>query len=95
MIYDDFIGELNRASLSVRAFAELVRMNPNSVSNYAGREVPAHLGLIAALMADLRSHGIDYTEAVSRAAMPEKKPRGGAARGRFGGDRQQVLDLSK
>ncbi|WP_137136687.1 XRE family transcriptional regulator [Rhizobium sp. FKY42] len=94
MTYEEFTGELQRASLSVRGFAALVRMNPNSISNYAGRDIPAHLGLIAALIADLHGHGIDYLPAVERATISQKKPRG-AGPGRFGGDRQQVLDLSR
>ena len=35
MTYDDFSAELSKAGLSIRAFAELIGMNPNSVSNYA------------------------------------------------------------
>jgi hypothetical protein len=94
MSYANFISELERAGLSVRAFAELVGMNPNSISNYARNgELPTHLALIAVLVAELGSHGIDFRQAVAKVGVVPKKPRGGARRGRFGGDRQINLDL--
>jgi len=94
MTYVEFIKELDRASLTVRAFADLVRMHRNSVSNYAqSGEVPTHLGLIAALLAELHTHGIDYGPVIERTAPTGKKPRGRAKVGRFGGDPQEQLDL--
>jgi transcriptional regulator with XRE-family HTH domain len=94
MSYAGFLLELERAGLSVRAFAELMGMNPNSISNYARNgELPTHLALIAVLVAELGSHGLDYREAIAKVAIAPKKPRGGARRGRFGGDRQTSLDL--
>jgi transcriptional regulator with XRE-family HTH domain len=94
MSYANFLLELERAGLSVRAFAELVGMNPNSISNYARKsEMPTHLALIAVLVAELGSHGFDYRAAIARVEVAPKKPRGGARRGRFGGDRQISLEL--
>jgi len=93
MSYANFLLELERAGLSVRAFAELVGMNPNSISNYARGELPAHLALIAVLIAELDAHRLDYRRAITKVEIAPKKPRGGAQRGRFGGDRQIGLDL--
>ena len=94
MLYTNFIIELENAGLSVRAFADLIGMKPNSISNYArGGELPSHLGFIAVLVAELRSHGLDYKQAMQRVQTVPKKPRGRAQQGRFGGDRQTILDL--
>ena len=94
MLYAKFIIELERAGLSVRAFADLIGMKPNSISNYArGGELPSHLGFIAVLVAELRSHGLDYREAMRRVQTTPKKPRGRAQQGRFGGDRQTSFQL--
>lgn len=94
MTYADFIKELGRASLTVRAFADLVCMHRNSVSNYArSGEVPNHLGLIAALLAELHTRGIDYRPVIERVAPASKKPRGRGKAGQFGGDPQQQLEL--
>lgn len=94
MPYADFLTELMRAGLTVRGFADLVGMNPNSITNYARHgELPAHLGLIAVLAAELAVQGLDYRRAMAKVAPAPKKPRGGARRGHFGGDRQANLDL--
>lgn len=94
MLYADFLDALERAGLSVRAFAELVGMNPNSISNYARvGELPTHLALIAVLVAGVGELGGDYRQIMSKVELAPKKPRGGAGRGRFGGDPQSNLDL--
>lgn len=94
MLYAEFLDALGRAGLSVRAFAELVGMNPNSISNYARTgELPTHLALIAVLVAGVSDLGGDYRRVMSKVELAPKKPRGGAGRGRFGGDRQNNLDL--
>ena len=95
MTYQQFLGELGKAGLSVRAFADLIGMNRNSVSNYADREeMPRHLAIIAVLLGEMNLRGIPYQDAVARAGVTTKKPRGGAKPGRFGGDKQQELELS-
>ncbi|MBN9307209.1 MAG: DNA-binding protein [Devosia sp. 67-54] len=94
MTYGDFIAELDRASLSIRAFATLVGMRPNSISNYASSgEVPGHLALIAALLSELKSHRIPFEAAIARAGPITKRSRGRGAPGRFGGDPQEQMDL--
>lgn len=96
MSYSDFIEELRRVGLSVRAFAELIGMNPNSLSNYARQDLlPAHIGLIAVLLVGLSEKGGDYRQVMSKVFLTPKKPRGGARRGRFGGDPQQIMDFEE
>lgn len=85
-----------KAGLSVRDFAKLIGMNPNSLSNYAHRgesELPSHIALIAVLVSGVAEKGGDYRRTMSKVVLAPKKPRGGAKRGHFGGDLQQVLDL--
>ncbi|NOT88447.1 MAG: helix-turn-helix domain-containing protein [Lysobacter sp.] len=94
MPYSVFLAELQRIGLSVRAFAELIGMNPNSISNYArGGELPAHIALIAVLVVAVSEMGGDYRQAMSKVTLTPKKPRGGARRGRFGGDPQQGMEF--
>jgi hypothetical protein len=91
--YAEFLAELERAGLSVRGFAELIGMNPNSITNYAGRgELPQHIALVAVLVAEMAARGVEYRGAIARVA-PTKKPRGATRLGHFGGDRQSTLDL--
>ena len=95
MSYDDFISELGKAGLSVRDLAALLGMRANSVSNYSKRgEVSSHLGIIAALLAELRLNGIPYNPVFNRVDVNKKKSRGSATKGKFGGDPQTQMELS-
>lgn len=94
MPYADFLAELVRAGLTVRAFADLIGMRPNSITNYAREgELPVHLALIAVLVAELSVQGLDYRRVMAKVPQAPKKPRGAARRGHFGGDPQTALDL--
>jgi len=94
MTYDELLSELGKAGLSVRAFANLISMNPNSVSNYASScEVPRHLAVIAVLLAEMNVQGIAFRPVIARVATMRKKPRGRGRPGRFGGDKQEQLEL--
>ena len=96
MPYAEFVAELGKAGLSVRAFAGLIGMNPNSISNYArAGEVPAHLALIAVLAVGISEMGGDFRRVMSKVEVTPKKPRGGARQGHFGGDPQANLDLAE
>lgn len=94
MPYAEFVAELSKIGLSVRAFAELIGMNPNSISNYARTgQLPSHLALIVVLVVGVSELGGDYRQVMSKVSLTMKKPRGGACRGHFGGDRQSSMDL--
>jgi len=94
MSYLDFLAELQKIGLSVRAFARLIGMNPNSLSNYArSGELPCHIALIAVLVVGVAEKGGDYRQIMSKVVLAPKKPRGSAKYGHFGGDPQQVMDF--
>jgi hypothetical protein len=92
MTYEEFLRQLGKAGLTVREFAKLIRMNRVSISNNAKKgQVPSHLAVIACLMGEMAENGIDYREALSRIDIEPRKARGVAAKGRFGGDRQEDM----
>lgn len=92
MTYDDFLSELGKAGLSIKRFADLIGMRPNSVSNNKKRgEVPIHLGVIASLLAEMSARQIDYEPIMARVQPIKKRPRGAAIGGRFAGDKQTTL----
>ena len=96
MVYADFIARLEKIGLSVRGFAELIGMNPNSVSNYARKgELPSHLALIVVLVVAVGEMGGDYRRIISTVGVTPKKPRGRGRHGQFGGDGQTKLELEK
>jgi hypothetical protein len=94
MTYMEFYRQLGKAGLSIREFAELVKMNQNSVTNCAKRgAVPTHLAVISALLGEMGDHKIDFRAVLSKLDITAKKPRGGAAKGRFAGSKQTELDM--
>ncbi|WP_379923663.1 XRE family transcriptional regulator [Erythrobacter sp. R86502] len=94
MTYDEFVTELARAGLTIREFASLLGMRPNSITNNRQRgEVPDHLAVIAALLSELRLSGVSAEPVFARLGLTKKKPRGAAAAGRFAGDKQGTLEL--
>ena len=95
MTYDEFRRQLGKAGLTVKGFAGLINQSPNSISNYASQgQVPAHFAIIAALMGDMAESGQDFRATLARIRYENNKPRRGAAKGRFGGDKQIDLLLS-
>lgn len=95
MHYDEFMRQIGKAGMTVRQFADAIKMNRNSISNLAKqREVPSHLAVIATLMGVLADHHIDFLSALDRIQIKPKKPRGSATKGHFGGAKQINLDLN-
>ena len=93
MTYDEFQRQIGKAGLTLRQFAELVKMNRISLSNYGKKgEVPSHLAVIVALLGEMAERKIDYCEVLSRIDITPKKPRG-AGIGKFGGDKHASLGL--
>lgn len=85
MTYEEFRRQLGKAGLTAKEFAELVKLNSNSITNYAkSGEVPSHLAVIAALLGEMAERKIDFRDVLSRIEIEPNKPRG-AGIGRFGG----------
>jgi hypothetical protein len=92
MGYDEFLRHVGKAGLNIRQFAELVKMNPTSLSNYGKKgRVPSHLAVIATLLGEMAERRIDFRLILSGLDITAKKPRGAGKRGRFGGDKQDNL----
>ena len=95
MTYEEFQRQLGKAGISVKEFAGLLEMNRNSITNCSVRaEVPSHIAVIAALMAEMAEHQLDFKKALSRIDIAPKKPRGAGVKGTFGGSHQTPLALS-
>jgi len=91
MTYDEFKRHVGKAGLTIRAFAEILKLNPASISNYAKTgEVPSHWAVIVVLLAELAELKVDCREVLAKADIAPKKARG-AGKGKFGGDRQNLL----
>lgn len=94
MTYDEFQRQVGKAGLTIREFAGLVKMHRNSVTNYAKQgEVPSHLAVIAALLGAMADKKVDFRFVLDGIEIEPKRPRGAAAKGRFGGSKQTNLPM--
>lgn len=95
MTYEEFQRHLGKAGLTLRQFADLLKMNRISLSNYGKKgEVPSHLALIVALMGEMAEHRVDFRSVLTKIDIEPKKPRGGATKGKFGGGRQMAMQFT-
>ncbi|WP_089686886.1 DNA-binding protein [Billgrantia gudaonensis] len=86
MTYEEFLRQLGKAGLTVKEFSELVGMNRNSVSNYAGwSSIPTHLAVISKLMGEMAEQGIDFRQALAGLETVPKKPRGASRKRHLAG----------
>lgn len=92
MIYGEFKRQLGKAGISGREFAKLVKLNPNSLTNYAktGR-IPSHWAIVATLIAEMAEHGMSYQQVIQHIDLEPNKVRGAAKEGVFGGNPQKNL----
>lgn len=96
MTYEEFRRQLGKAGVTAYQFADLIKMNPNSVTNCSQKGVvPSHLAVISALMGEMAENGLDFRAALSKIDIKSKRSRGGAAKGRFGGSKQIELLATK
>lgn len=94
MTYEEFRRQLGKAGLTTRELAVLIKSNPNSVTNYARTgHVPSHLAVIAALLGEMAEKHLDFRQVLNAIEIEPKRPRGGSAKGRFGGNRQGQLPI--
>lgn len=94
MTYDEFKRQLGKAGMTAYEFADLIKMNRNSVTNCSQRgTVPSHLAVIASLMGEMAENGLDFRFPLSKIDIKTKRARGGASAGRFGNSKQVDLNL--
>ena len=92
MNYEEFSRHVRKAGLTIKEFAELVKMNRISLSNLAKKgEVPSHWAVVAVLLGLLGDHHIDFRDPLSQVEIIPKKPRGAGKDGGFGGSKQGRL----
>lgn len=66
MNYDELKRQIGKAGLTNKAFADLIGINPNSVTNFKKNGVPSNIAIISVLIAEMKEHDIDYLEIIER-----------------------------
>jgi hypothetical protein len=94
MEYIEFRRQLGKAGLTNLEFADMVKINSNSLTNYKkSGEVPSHWAIVALLMGHMSDNKLDFKEVIKSIEIKPNKTRGTATKGRFGGSRQNDLVL--
>ena len=76
MNYDELIRNIGKAGLSIKEFAILLKVNPNSITNLKKKEsVPKKLGIIAVLLGEIVDKGLDYKHLFEKLELEEQKAR--------------------
>jgi hypothetical protein len=89
MDYEEFKRQLGKAGISGREFSRIVKLNPNSLTNYSKTgKIPAHWAIIAALMGEMAEKGLDFKTVIESIELEPNKPRGAAKDGNFGGNKR-------
>lgn len=61
MPYTEFQRLIGKAGLSIKEFAALLNMKPNSITNYSKQGVvPTHIAVIVALISTIKDEGLDF-----------------------------------
>ncbi|MFX4154580.1 XRE family transcriptional regulator [Aliarcobacter butzleri] len=61
MNYEELKRNIRKAGLDIKDFAELIKVNPNSITNLKKKEsVSKNLGIIAVLLGEMVDKGLDY-----------------------------------
>lgn len=61
MPYLEFQRLVGKAGLNIKEFAELLGMNPNSITNYhKSGIVPSHIAIIISLVSTMKDQGLDF-----------------------------------
>ena len=61
MPYTEFQRLVGKAGLSIKEFAALLDMKPNSITNYNKQGVvPTHIAVIVALISTMKDEGLDF-----------------------------------
>jgi len=92
MNYDEFKRQLGKAAVTASEFGRLVKLNPNSVTNYSVRgTVPNNLAVIAVLMGEMAENKVDFRRVLQETELQANKVRGSAQKGKFGGKRSTSI----
>jgi len=75
--YDELVRNIGKAGLTIKEFAELIKANPNSITNLSNKEkkVPKNLAIIAMLLGELVDKKIDYKSLFDKLELEPQKAR--------------------
>lgn len=76
MDYEELTRNVGKAGLTLKQFAHLLKMTPNSITNLKGKAViPKHIAIIAVLLGEMVDKKVDYKGVLERVDIGSYKAR--------------------
>ena len=76
MNYEELTRNIAKAGLDIKEFAELIKANPNSITNLKSKEkMPKNIAVIAVLLGEMVDKGLDYKHLFEKLNLNEQKRR--------------------
>ena len=76
MKYEEVTRNIAKAGLDIKEFAELIKANPNSITNLKSKEkMPKNIAVIAVLLGEMVDKGLDYKHLFEKLELEEQKAR--------------------
>ena len=76
MDYEEFIRNIRKTGLTIKEFANLIKTNPNSITNLSTKEkMPKNLAIIAVLLGEIADKGIEYKYLFEKMDLQPQKAR--------------------
>ncbi len=76
MNYEELTRNITKAGLDIKEFAELIKANPNSITNLKSKEkMPKNIVVIAVLLGEIVDKGLEYKYLFEKLDLEEQKAR--------------------
>lgn len=76
MNYEELTRNIAKAGLDIKEFAELIKANPNSITNLKSKEkMPKNLAIIVILLGEMVDKGLGYKHLFEKLDLEEQKAR--------------------
>ena len=76
MDYEELTRNIAKAGLDIKEFAELIKANPNSITNLKSKKkVPKNIGIIAVLLGEMKEAKLPFKDYLNSLKLEEQKAR--------------------
>lgn len=76
MDYEELKRNIRKAGLDIKDFAELIKVNPNSITNLKSKEkMPKNIAIIAVLLGEMKEKGLPFKDYLNSIDLEEQKAR--------------------
>ena len=76
MDYEELKRNIRKAGLDIKDFAELIKVNPNSITNLKSKKkIPKNIGIIAVLLGEMKEAKLPFKDFLNSLDLEEQKAR--------------------